>query len=96
MGGIKVGMEVLLVALAARMTHWAVGERRSHSLVSFYASLWAAAAAGRITSAVCNLVATSVKTPVRPGWSCGTGLGGVGVLMSDHRQNQLRARFSCQ
>ena len=33
----KVGIEVLLVALTARMTRWAIGGRWSHPFVSFSA-----------------------------------------------------------
>ena len=86
-------MEVPLVALAARMTCWAVGGRRSHPLVSFFASRWAETA-GRNASKVCYLVATSFKTLVRPVWSCGTGLGGVGRLVSAHKHNHMRMRLS--
>ena len=50
MGGSKVGMEVLVVAFAARMTRWAVGGRRSHPLVSFSAFRWVATT-GRSASA---------------------------------------------
>ena len=35
-GGGKVGMEVPVVALAAKMTRWAVGGRRSHPFVYFF------------------------------------------------------------
>ena len=91
-GGKEFRMEVLLVALAARMTRWDVGGRRSHTLVSFYASL-CTAMTGRSTSAVCSLVATSVKTPVRTMWSYGDGLGGVGRLVSIQQRNQTRAHF---
>ena len=76
-GGGKVGIEVPVVALAARMTWWAVGGRRSNPFVSFSALCWAATL-GRSTSAVCNRVIMSVRTPVRPMWSCGTGLSGLG------------------
>ena len=79
-GGGEVGMEVPLVALTARMARWDIGGRRSHPLVSSSASRWAATER-RSASAVCNLVNTSVKTTVRPMWSCGTGLGSVGRLM---------------
>ena len=51
---------------------------------------------GRRASTVCNLVATSVKTTVRPVWFCGTGLGGVGRLVSIHQQNQARVRLSAR
>ena len=37
--GGKVGTEVPVVALAARITRWAVGGRRYHPFVSFSASL---------------------------------------------------------
>ena len=88
-------MEVPLVALAARMTPWDVGGRRSHSLVSFYA-LRCAATIGQSASAVCNLVSTSFKMSVRPVWYCNTGLGGVGRLVSAHQWNQTLARLSSQ
>ena len=89
MRGGKVGMEVPLVVLVARMTRWAVGGRQSNPLVSFSASRWAATT-GQRAPAVCNLVATLVRTPVRPMWSCGAGLGGVGRLMSIQQRNQTR------
>ena len=88
-------MEVPVVALAARMKRWAVGGRRSHPLVSFSASRWAETT-GRRAYAGCNRVATSVRTPMRPMWSCGDGLVGVGRLMSVQRWNQTRARLSTQ
>ena len=43
MGGRKVIMEVPLVTLASRMTHWGVGGIQSHPLVSFSSSRWVAA-----------------------------------------------------
>ena len=58
-------------------------------------SNWAAAT-GRSASTVCNLVATSAKTPMGPMWSCGAGLGGVGRLMSVQQRNQTRARLSAR
>ena len=91
----KVGTEVLVVALAAWMMRLAVGERRYHPFVSFYASRWAATT-GRRALAVCNRVATSVRTPVRPRWYCGAGVGGLGRFMSVHRWNQTRASLSAQ
>ena len=51
---------------------------------------------GGSTSAVCNLVVTSLKTPLRPVWSCGTVLCGVVRLVSDHRRNQMRMSLSAQ
>ena len=92
MGGGEVGTEVPEVVSAARMTRWAVGGRRSYSLVSFSALLWAAAT-GRSASAVCNQVTTSVRKPVRPMWSCGAGLGRMGRLAYDQRQKQTRTRL---
>ena len=86
-------MKVPVVALSARMTRWAIGGRRYHHLVWFSASLWAATT-GRSASAVCNRVATLVRMPVRPMWSCGAGLGGVGRLTSVQRRNQTRVRLS--
>ena len=88
-------MEVPLVSLAARMTRWAVGGRRYHPFVSFYTLRWAATMR-RSASAVCNLVAMLVKTPVRPMWSCADGLGGIGRLVSVQRQNQTRAHLPAQ
>ena len=76
LGGDEVGMEVPVVALAARMTRWAVGGRRSHPFVSFSYLRWAEATV-RSVYVVCNLVATLVRTPVRPRWSCRAGLGSV-------------------
>ena len=86
-------MEVLLLLLATGMMRWPVGGRRSHPLVSFSASRWALTT-GRSDSAVCNLVATSFRTPVRPMWYFVYGLGGVGRLMSIQQRNQTRARLS--
>ena len=83
------------MVLAARMTRWAVGGRRSHPFVSFSISRWAATT-GRSASAVCIRVATPVKTSVRPRWSCGAGVGGFGRFTSVHRWNQTRARLSAQ
>ena len=64
-GGKDFGMDVLVVALAARMTRWAVGGRRSHPLVSLSILLWAVTM-GQRASAVYSSVATSVRTSVRP------------------------------
>ena len=88
-------MEVPVVVLTARMTCSAVGGRRSHPLVSFSALRWAATTE-MSASEVCNWVAMSFSTPMRPMWSCGAGLGGVGRLTSVQRQNQTRARLSAQ
>ena len=68
----EVRMEVTVIALAARMTRWAVGGRQSHPFVSLSALRWAAIL-GRSASAVCNRVATSVRMPVKPRWSCEAG-----------------------
>ena len=92
-GGGEVGMEVPVVALAARMTRWAVDGRRSHPFVSLSISRWAATA-GRSASAVCSRVATSVRTSVRPRWSCGAGVGGFCRFTSVHSCNQTRACLS--
>ena len=89
-GGGEVEMEVPVVALAARMKLWAVGGRQSHPFVSFSAPLWEATT-GRSTSAVCNWVTMLVITTMRPMWSCGSGLCGVGRLASVQRWNQTRA-----
>ena len=94
-GGGEVGMEVPVVALAARMTRWAVGGRRSHPFVSFFVSCWAATTVRSYLS-VCSRVATSVRTPVRPRWSCGDGVGGLGMFTSVHSWNQTRVRLSAQ
>ena len=88
-GGSEVRMEVPVVALAARMTRWAIGGRWSHPFVSFYALSWAATA-GRSASAFYNRVATLVRTPMRLRWSCGAGLGGLGRLTFVQRWNQTR------
>ena len=82
-GGGEVVMEVRVVALASRMTRWADGWRLSHSFVSFSISHWAAMT-GRIASAVCSRVATSVRMYVRPRWSCGAGVGSFGRFTSIH------------
>ena len=83
-GGSEVGMEVLVVALAARMTLWAVSGRRSHPFVSFSASRWAVTTR-RGASVVCSRV-----------WSCGAGVGSFGRFTSVHHWNQPRARFSAR
>ena len=49
---------------------------------------------GQSASAVCNLVTTSVRTPVKPMWSCGDVLGSVGRLVSVQRREQTNARLS--
>ena len=94
-GGSEVGMEVLVVALAARMTRWAVSRRRSRPFVSFSASCWVETT-GRSASDVCSRVATPVRMPVRLRWSCGSGVGGFGRFMSVNRWNQMCARLSTQ
>ena len=45
---------------------------------------------------MCNQAATLIRNPVRPIWSCGTGLGGVGRLTSVQRRNQTRAGLSAR
>ena len=95
MGGGKSVIKVLLVALAARMTCWAVGGRRSHPLVSFPA-LPCTATAGWSASLVYNLVAKSLKILMIPVWFCGEVLVGVGRLVSDHRRNQMRSCLSAR
>ena len=95
MGGGEVIIEVPLVALSVRMSCWDLGEIRSHPLVYFPASC-CAAMTGWSASAVCNLVATSVKTPVRPMWYCGAVLFGVSRLVSYHRRNQTSTCLSVQ
>ena len=65
------------------------------SLVSF-SSLWCAATTGQSASAFCNLVATLLKTPVRPVWSCGEFLADTDRLILYHRQNQTRTCLSTQ
>ena len=91
----EVVTEVPVVALAARMTPWAVGRRWSHPFVSFSASRWAATT-GWSASAVCSQVATSIRISVRPRWSCGAGMGGFGRFTSVHCWNHTRARLSAQ
>ena len=88
-GGREFGMEAPVVLLSTEMTRWAVCGRQSHPFVSFSDSRWAATT-GRSAYAVCNRVTTSVRTPVRPRWSCGAGLGGLGRLTSVHSWNQTR------
>ena len=51
---------------------------------------------GWIVSEVCKLVATLVKTTVRPVWSCGTSLGGMVRLVFSYRQNQTHTRLSAK
>ena len=83
-------MKVPVVALAARMMRWAVGRRPSHPFVSFSALHWESTT-GRSASDVCSRVATLIRTPVRPRWYCGAGVGGFGRFMSVHHWNQTRA-----
>ena len=64
-GGGEIGMEVPVVALAARMTRWAVGGRQSHPFVSFFASCLAEAT-GESALAVISRVAKLVRMPVIP------------------------------
>ena len=71
---------------AVRMMSWAVGGRRSHPFFPLSISRWAATT-GRSASAVCIRVATSVRTSVRPMWSCEAGMGGFGRLTSIHCWN---------
>ena len=87
--GGEVGIKVLLVAFAARMTCWAVGVRRSHPFVSFSASR-CAETTGWSASASFNLVVISLKTTVGPVCSCWAVLDDAGRLISDHRRNQTR------
>ena len=47
----------------------------------------------RSASAFLNFARTFLKTLVRPMWSCGEVLTGVGRLFSDHCRKQTRARF---
>ena len=67
-GGGEVGMEVPVVALAARMTCWAVGGRRYHPFVSFFVSVTAVAETFSTIADNCNnvlafLQAVAVKSP---------------------------------
>ena len=62
-------------------------------MLSVPALHWAATT-GRSASVVCNQVATSVRTPVIPMWSCGSGLGNVGRLRSAQQRSQTHARLS--
>ena len=94
-GGGKVGMEIPVVALASRMTRWAVGGRRSHPFFSFFISRWTATT-GRSASSVYSRVATSVRKSVRPRWSCGAGVGGFGRFTSVHCWNQTRSHLSAR
>ena len=91
----EVGIKVLLVALAARMTRWTVGGRRSYPFVSFSASL-CEATEGWSAYIFFNFVVMSLKTPVRPVWSCGAFLDDAGRLISYHRRNQTRTRLYVQ
>ena len=95
MNGGKLGIEVLLVALAARMNRWAVGGRRYHLFVFFSASR-SAATTGQSASEFRNLVVALLNTPVRPVWSCGAVLADTGRLLSDHRRNHTHAHLSAQ
>ena len=61
-------------------------------LCILFALRWAATT-GRSASALCIRVTTSVRTPVRPRWSCGAGVGRFGRLTSVHRCNQTRAHL---
>ena len=83
------------MAIAARMNPWDFGGRRYHPFVSFSAS-HCTATMGRIASAVCNLVATLLKTPARLVWSCGSVLVDVDKLISEHWRNQTHAGLSAR
>ena len=91
--GGEVIIEVLLVLLIGRMTCSAVGGRKSHPLISFYASR-CAVTMDWSASLFCNLVVMSLKTLVRTVLSCGAVLAGAGMFFSDHRQNHMGAYFS--
>ena len=93
MDGGEVGIEVPLVALAYMMTRWAVGGIWSHLFVSFSTFL-CAATMGQSGSEFCNFVATSLKNPVIPVWSCGAVFAGVCMLFLGHQRNHMRAHFS--
>ena len=86
MDGGEVGIKVPLVVLAASMTCWTVGVRRSHPSVSFYA-LQCAVTTGWSASAFLNLFVMSLKTPVIPVWYCSAVLDNAGRLISDHWRN---------
>ena len=91
----EVGIKVLLVELAVRMTLWDFGVIRSHLFVSFPA-LQCSVTTGRSASAFCNLVAKFIKTPVILEWSCGAVLAGTGRFYPNHCRNQTRARLSAR
>ena len=93
--GGEVRIEVLLVALAARMTRWAVGGRRSHTFVFFF-TLCCARTTWWSASKFSNIVAMTLKTAARPMWSCGAVLDGTGRLISDHRGNQTHEHLYVQ
>ena len=59
------GMVIPPAALAARITHWDVGGRRSQLRV-YLSALRCAATTGRRASTLCKRVATSPRTPVSP------------------------------
>ena len=94
-GGSKVIIEVPLVALATRMMRWDVGGRRSHPLVSFYTSRWAATT-GRSASVVCSLVCRISQDARETHVVLWGLLGWHGRLMSVQIRNQTRALFSAQ
>ena len=81
------------MALAASMTCWDIGGRRSHTFV-YFSTLRCAGMTGWIASAFFNLVVMSLKTTVGTVCYCGAFLDDAGRLVSDHRRNQTRTCLS--
>ena len=84
--GREIGMDVLLVALAARMTRFAVGKRQPEPFISFSSSRCALTMGQRDLS-YRSRVATSLRTPVSSLISCGALVVGR-MLFPTHLRNQ--------
>ena len=85
-----------LIKLAAKITCWNVGGRRSQPCVYLYASR-CAATKGRSASAFCKRVATSLRNPVSLEWYCGMVLWRVACcfrFLYYHWQKRLVALLS--
>ena len=63
-------------ALAIRMICWAVVMRRSHPFI-YLSALHCAVTSRRRASTFLSCVAASLRTPVRPKWSCVLEVGGI-------------------
>ena len=94
MGDGKVGMDVPLEEIAARMNSWSIGGRQYQTLISLSASQCATTIGWRALACL-SCVATSLRNPVSPVWSCSALVGG-GIFPPVHQQNQTHAHLSAQ